>query len=95
MSKNLTLQVPQSFQRFAAQLPNLIRGSLCLFSTFKSRLGFQMGLSRLVHSFINVVMDNKDASVTFVRVHHLSWTQRAKYVGLLRISWVTKTLITK
>ena len=58
MPNDLTFQLPHPFEQFAGQLPNLFRGSLRLLSTLKSSLSFQMGVSRLVHSFINVVLDN-------------------------------------
>ena len=72
MSKNLALQVPQPFNQLAVRLPNLIRSSLCLLGTFMSSLRFQLDISRLVHSFINVILGNQDTISTFVRVLHYS-----------------------
>ena len=86
MSKSLAFQVPQPFEHFAVRLPNLIRGSLCLLFTFKSSLSFQTGVSRLDHSFINVVLGNQDASSTFVRARDRLWMWRAKFAGALIIS---------
>ena len=56
-------------------------------------LSFYLGVSRLVHSLINVVLGNQNASSTFV--HHRSWMRRVKLAGSLIILWVTKTLIAK
>ena len=60
-----------------------------------SRLSFYLGVRRLVHSFINVFLINQDASAAFVRVHHRSWMQKAKFAGSMSVSWVTRTLIAK
>ena len=63
------------------------------FCTFKSCLSFQLGVSRIVHSFINVIMGNHDASATFVRFHHRSWMRRAKFANSWISLWVTRALI--
>ena len=88
MYKNLAFQDPQPFEQLAVRLPNLICSSLCLISTLKSSLSFQLGVSRLVHSFINVVLGNQDAILTLLRVLHRSWMRRANFAGSLSILWV-------
>ena len=76
MYQNLAFQVHEAFEQLAIRLSNLLRGSSCLCSTLEGSLSIQLSFSCLLHSSINVVLRNQDASLTFVRVHHRSKMRR-------------------